>query len=96
MTTKREVLIKHYGHLWKYADKHMPGLFPHPYDIDPADIVIFITQFFSPYYQTGDYQDVLKTCMSMKGVSLSDEDFQTHYVAVRGMIHDLVSFIKSA
>jgi hypothetical protein len=95
MPTRREVIMKHYQEMHRYANEHMPGLFPHPSEISAEDVVLVMCHYFTPWYHKGDYTSPLKQLQALKGVKLSEDEFRRHYEALRGHLHDLCGFIKS-
>lgn len=95
MLTKGQVLLQKYSELHQYACKHFSDeLFPPVGELDAVTIIVIMDQFFSPYYETQDYTTPIKMGLRLKGISLSEKEFDTHYSNIKDIIHSLLHVIR--
>jgi hypothetical protein len=96
MTTRRDIIEAKYNEMRRYIDENLGvNFFPSLDDIDTADILILIAMYFTPHYESGDYQKVIKDGLRLQNLKVDDAVFDKHYPVIKKYINWFVEYMKS-
>lgn len=96
MTTRKQVIEKKYNEMRKYIDDSLGvNFFPSLDDIETSDILILIAMYFTPHYESQNYQKVIKDGLALQNLSVDDSIFEKHYPTIKNYINWFVEYMKS-
>lgn len=95
MSTLAQEILRRYLTLKGEVEREV-GVFPLPKipeELSISDLVVYICYFFSPSYG-GDYRPSLRRGMTLKGISMTDDDFEKIYPQVSGFLDWLIPLLR--
>lgn len=94
--TRKEFIVAKYEELRTYFTTHFHGSpFPSLDDVDITDVLLLITTYFSPLYESQNYEPTIKSLLSIYGVEVKEEIFIKHYPFIKEKLTEIIEFLKS-
>lgn len=90
-------ILRRYLTLKDEVEKEV-GVFPLPKipdELSVSDFVVMICFFFSSSYDSGDYHSALRRGMGMKGIVMTDEEFEKAYPKVEEFLNWLIPLLRT-
>ena len=93
--TRKQIIDNKYNELLKYIKLNLGvDFFPSLDVVDTADVLILIQMYFSPHYESGTYDVIIKEGLRMKDLHVDNETFDTHYPRIKEDIDFIIKFMR--
>lgn len=95
MTTLAQEILKRYQEL-QTSILALVGNTPFPAmgALDPTEIAIMVTTFFSPSYGK-DYKPVLRQAMALRGITMAEQELEKIYPLLKRSIDWLIETVRA-